>query len=189
MEIHSLYPYIAMALFLLLGLVIYERTGLRLGGVVVLPLLLVYALVDLNAVWMFGAVSAAAFAVGHVLHERTLLYGRRLFIVFLVVGLACSALAMAALGTPAAPLMLALLPGIFAFNLHREGNYTRGTSAFMLWLGLILGAVSFVSWTLDNLAGTVPALVIELRPASVTLHGGLALAAAATLEDAGGAAE
>lgn len=142
--------WIALGTFLLIGMAVYERTGHRLGGIIVLPLLLVYTLEATEALFIFAAAAAAAFAVGTIVHRGTLIYGRRILVVFLLAGMAAAAplvIASPAMGTSP---MFALLPGLFAYNVHREGDYARSTSAFMLWFAGLLT----VTIVLTALAGS-----------------------------------
>lgn len=127
-----------LALFIVLGLLVYERRGLRLGGVLVLPLLVVYALNDLSALPVFAIAAAVTFAGGEVTHHQTLFYGRRIFVVYLLLGIAATFIAGVALGVQQDSLLMAVLPGLFAFNLHREGRPLRGSALFLAWLGLFI---------------------------------------------------
>ena len=135
-----------LAAFLVFGLILYEKTGLRLGGVLVLPLLLVYALFDLNVVAVFALASAASLLIGQLIHTQALLYGRRLLYVFLIVGIGATLVAKSFIGMAIGSFIIALLPGLFAYNLHREGRYVEGTSAFMLWFGVLLTLGIVVTW-------------------------------------------
>jgi hypothetical protein len=147
-----------LAVFLLVGLFVHERTGLRLGGAIVLPLLLVYTLFDLNVLVIFAFASLLAFLIGTVVHNRTLVYGRRMFILFLVLGVLATAIARLFIPTDVGGFALAVVPGVFAFNLHREGHYLRAASTFLLWFGLLLALGSLLLWMLGG-RGDDPAAV------------------------------
>lgn len=142
--------WILLGLFLIIGLLVYERTGLRLGGVLVLPLLLVYALFDLTILLVFSMATIAALIVGHLVYTQTFLYGRRLLYVFLIIGIAFSLVAREFVVTAATGFVVALLPGLFAYNLHREGRYVEGTSAFMMWFGLLLAGGVLLTWAITQ---------------------------------------
>lgn len=142
----DLAPYLLFAAFLVVGLLAYERRGLRLGGVVVLPLLLVYALFDLQALAVFTLATVLVLLLGHWLHHRTLVYGRRLFILYLLLSVAATALVKVFIGTTFGPFTIAILPGLFAYNLHREGDYARGLTAFSLWLAGLLMVGLGILW-------------------------------------------
>jgi hypothetical protein len=135
-----------LAVFLVFGLIVHERTGLRLGGVLVLPLLLLYSLLDLTALAVFALAAIVALAVGHVLYRRTFLYGRRLLYVFLLAGIGATIVARAFIDTELGVFVLAILPGLFAYNLHREGNLLKGATAFAMGLGFLLVASVALLW-------------------------------------------
>lgn len=135
------------AVFLIVGLVVYERTGMRLGGVVVLPLLVLYALIDVTVLAVFAGASVLTLGIGNYIASRSLWYGRRIFILFLILGVISSVAVRAVWVPEVGPFALAILPGLFAYNLHREGNYFAGISNFAFWLGMCLsGATFFLAW-------------------------------------------
>jgi len=157
-----------LAAFLVLGLVLYERTGRRLGGVLVLPLLLVYAIFDIDILVVFALSAALALAVGQFIHSQALVYGRRLLYVFLLVGIVATFLARQYVDISMGGFILALLPGLFAYNLHREGRYVEGTAAFALWFGILLTVAVASLWIMAR-----PESVVQAW-ASLTERGGIA---------------
>lgn len=195
-----------LAVFLLAGLVLYERTGLRLGGVLVLPLLLVYAIIDLNVVAVFALAAGISLVVGQIIHHTTMLYGRRLLYIFLLTGIGATFLARQYVEVALAGFIIGLLPGLFAYNLHREGRFMEGASAFALWFGIFLGVAVAALWLFaqpvavgDTLASAgqqylgaaAPALGADLSAmVHDVLPGGIAVAAGfEAFRDAGGVAE
>lgn len=125
--------YLVLAAAMLSGLLVYEHFGWRLGGVLVLPLILVYGLVDARILLAFAAATLLAYLTGTLLHRTTLLYGRRLLYIYMVVGLLSAAVAIQALGVDIAGVALAVLPGVFAFNVHREGRPVQRVAQFLLF--------------------------------------------------------
>lgn len=123
--------YALLAGYVLVGLWAYERWGVRLGGVLALPLVAVYALIVPWALEIFAVAAIVAFVVGEVLHRRTLMYGRRLFAVHIVASVAASFLFTQAMDIPLNGFLLPVLPGVFAFNLHREGRPVQGAVVFV----------------------------------------------------------
>ena len=115
---------------LLIGLFVYERLGWRLGGVLVLPLVLIYALFEPKVVPAFLAGVVLTFAIGWLVQRHTLIYGRRLLYVFVVAGFVVTASLLVALRADVHGIVLAVLPGVFAFNLQREGYPTRSVAQF-----------------------------------------------------------
>lgn len=176
-------PYVLFAAFLLVGLVVYERRGYRLGGIIVLPLLLIYAVFDLQALLVFGLAAALVLAVGDWLHEHALVYGRRLFVIFLILSVAATVAAKAIIGTTLGPFTLAILPGLFAYNVHREGDYAKGIAVFSAWLSALLLVTLVLLWVtglrqppafLTPLWGsTTTAAAAVLGPVTANLSAGL----------------
>lgn len=121
--------YLLLGSFLVIGLAVYERFHLRLGGVLVVPLLALYVLLEPVALPIFLVAGAASWTAGALLHRRTLLYGRQLFIAMLLVSLVATYATMQFVGTTVAGLLLPILPGVFAYNLHREKLPLRGLAA------------------------------------------------------------
>jgi hypothetical protein len=122
--------HLVLAACLGLGLLIYERYGLRLGGVLVLPLVTAYALFDPRILLGFFLGSMATYGLGELVVRRTLIYGRRLLYVYILGGLFLTAAALHVLGVEMTGIALVVLPGIFAFNLHREGAPVRRLTTF-----------------------------------------------------------
>lgn len=153
-----------LTVFLLAGLVLHERTGLRLGGVLVLPLLLLYAVFDIAALAVFAVAAAVAFVGGELIYHRSFLYGRRLLYVFLIIGIGATILARQYIELAMGGFILALLPGLFAYNMHREGRYAASASAFMTWLGILLVASVTFLWFISQ----PEALLARMAPARDT---------------------
>lgn len=97
-----------------------SRWGLRPVGVVSLPLLALFALRSWWVLPVYLGVAAVAAVVVHVIHHRTLLYGRALLSVAGVVGVVVTLPVTVALGleTGLAVFFTGLLAGIGAYNLH-----------------------------------------------------------------------
>lgn len=167
-----------LGVFILLGLLVYERRGLRLGGVLVLPLLVSYALLDLAVLPVFGMAAAVAYGTGEAVHRRTLLYGRRVFVVFLLLGVVSMVAAEFLLGLHQGGLLMALLPGLFAFNLHREGTPARSSGLFLVWLGVfvLLGAGALLALGIETPGTRVlgPPLIAALLAIDHSFGGALA---------------
>lgn len=142
--------WVLLALFLVVGLVIHEKTGSRLGGVLVLPLILIYSLVDLSVLLVFSVGALVSFLMGQYFYSYRLVYGRRLLYAFLLSGIVATMLVYPVIKPESFGMVLAVLPGLFAYNLHREGRYLEGMSTFIIWFGVLLVAVSTVLWFLTD---------------------------------------
>lgn len=146
--------YALLAGYVLVGLWAYERWGIRLGGVLALPLVAVYALIVPWALEIFAVGAVVSFTVGEVLHRRTLVYGRRLFAVHIVASVVASFLFTQAFDVPLNGFLLPVLPGVFAFNLHREGRPVQGAVVFV---GALIGLM---------VAGLALETLLQIDPAS-----------------------
>jgi hypothetical protein len=143
-----------LGLYLVAGLIVYERTGMRLGGVLVLPLLLVYALLDLVTLLIFAVATATTYLLGNLIIGQTLAYGRRALYLYLLLGLVATFCSNLLFGSPLAGFMLALLPGLYSYNLHREGTNLKGVSAFMVAFAALLVTTIVGLWIVHT--GTIP---------------------------------
>ncbi len=120
-----------------------QRSGYRLGGVMVLPLLAVYTLREPFSPVVFAGATVAAWGALWAIREYTLNHGRRVFLVAVVVGaLASIALSVAlAWVFPArlsyfgAEVVGSVFPGIAAYNLMRVETERRRADA----VGIVVG--------------------------------------------------
>lgn len=107
------------------GIALVESTGLRMGGVIVVPLLALYTLHTVATLPLFLlSVGVAIVGVGE-LHDRTLIHGRALLLSSLVIGAVVPLLATAVfnvVGVPAVSeiaFVSTILPGLAAYNYHQ----------------------------------------------------------------------
>ena len=112
-----------------LGVVAFlsQAYGYRLGGVMVVPLIVIYTLREPLSLVIFAGGTAAAWAALWALREYTLNYGRRLFlaavgvgaIATVAVGFAVSQLLPTRLPFENAEVIASIFPGVTAYNLMR----------------------------------------------------------------------
>ena len=140
------------AVYVVAGLVAYERFGTRLGGVLVLPYLGVYALGSPSVLFLFAIATVVTFAVGEVIHRNALLYGRRMLIAYVLVSLVASLIANALVGVSLTGVFLPILPGLMAYNLHREGRALWDTTVFVAAVVVTLSVTQFAL----SLLGWIP---------------------------------
>ncbi|ELZ02160.1 hypothetical protein C480_17547 [Natrialba aegyptia DSM 13077] len=142
---------IAAALVMIVGLaigaVVTHMTGLRLGGVIVAPLLAVYSLYSFVALPMFLISGAIAYCLVGIIRARTLIYGRQLLLTSLVVGAITPITAHViisswSLGISEMAFFGAVLPGITAYNYHKLEPEDRW-SDLALSGGLVAGLIVF----------------------------------------------
>lgn len=110
---------------LLLGVVVVQSTGLRMSGVLVVPLLAVYGLYDITTLPVLLASIAVAYGALVVVERRTLLLGRELLVTSMLV----SVLATFALS---APLIFADESGLLIDEIHALGSILPGVAAYNL---------------------------------------------------------
>lgn len=152
----QLTQYTLLAGYVLIGLWAYERWGVRLGGVLALPLIAVYGLIVPWAIEIFAFAALVAFGVGEILHRRTLMYGRRLFAIHIVASVVASFAFVQVVDVPLNGFLLPVLPGVFAFNLHREGRPVQGAVVFV---GAVIGLM---------VAGLAVESLLQIDPATAS---------------------
>ena len=165
-------------------------SGVRLGGVVVVPLLAVYTLVNAWALPLFAVSVLVAYAVGALLEERTLVFGHPLVFLYALAGAVVPMVALALLSltsTPSIPfrelaLFGSILPGITAYNVRALPAGRRWLDAQMsvglFSLLLVLGALLVSPETASRFGTLTPRVlfapgadIAELRDATVSLVG------------------
>lgn len=127
-----------MILGLLAGIVVAQLRGLRLGGVVVVPLSAVYLLWDFSSAPVFLFSVLAAYVSLWIIKRRLLLFGRQLFIIAVIIGTLVPVIVFTLTSgfQPTASItttefVLTILPGVTAYNLHRLSAEKR--VADVLW--------------------------------------------------------
>lgn len=157
---------------LLAGIAAAQLRGLRLGGVIVVPLVAVYLLRSFGTFPVFVLSTIAAYVSVAYVKGRIPLYGRQLFVFSVVVGalvpvavieLLSLGLADASLGTEI-EFIGSVLPGIAAYNFHRLSPEDRtldavASLAVLLFLVVVgIGLTIFVGLT--PLAGVLAPLLL-----------------------------
>lgn len=154
---------------IILGIAIVERTGLRMGGVIVVPVLAVYSLYTFSALPLFLLSATIAYVLVGLIRQRTLIYGRQLLIASLGVGAIVpvvatitfdlwitleSAAEIAFVGT--------ILPGIAVYNYHKldEDQKMRDIA---ISLGALAGLVVL------GAALVTPPLATHLNPGATSV--------------------
>lgn len=152
-----------------LGIAIVEKTGLRMGGVIVVPVLAVYSLYTFTALPLFLLSAAIAYVLVGLIRRRTLIYGRQLLIASLGVGAIVPVLAtltfdlwtavdsvveIAFVGT--------ILPGIAVYNYHKL-DQDQKTTDIAISLGALAGLI-VLGAALVN-----PTLATRLSPGAASI--------------------
>jgi hypothetical protein len=137
---------------LLAGIAAAQLRGLRLGGIVVVPLVTVYLLWNFSTFPVFVLSTIAAYVSVQVTKTRLPLYGRQLFILALVTGSLVPILIFESLSIglgvrgfiTEVEFLGSILPGVAAYNFHRLDPEDRVLDAVMsLTTVLLLVTVGF----------------------------------------------
>ncbi|WP_440772327.1 poly-gamma-glutamate biosynthesis protein PgsC/CapC [Natronorubrum sp. DTA28] len=180
---------------ILVGMVVsegaYLRWGIRLNGIIALPLLALFTLQSVSVLPLYAAGLAVVYWLLAQIHRRTLLYGRVLLAIGLVIAVAGSVpIGIVAPVTSGLHLFFtAILVGIGAYNLHRMPPEHRSTSlalsagAFVLFVGILgllitpaetglladPGLIEFGIGAVAVTAGAIASIRLErLRPSAPT---------------------
>lgn len=157
---------------LVAGIAAAQLRGLRLGGVIVVPLVTVYLLRSFTTFPVFVLSVCASYASLYIVTNRLLLFGRSLFVIAVVVGALVPVLTFEVLtittgigaGITRIEFIGSVLPGIAAFNYYRVGAEDRildvvWSLTLVLFLTVLgIGLVIFVGLT--PLAEVAPPMLL-----------------------------
>lgn len=151
---------VVTVLGLLAGVTATQLRGLRLGGVVVVPLLAVYTLYSVRTFPVFVLSVAVAYLALSFVKRRTLVHGRPLFVIALVTGALVPVTTIGLwrlLFDPAGSLspiqfVGSILPGIAAYNYHRleparrfeDAAWSVGATLGLVWIGGLVATTVYV---------------------------------------------
>jgi len=141
-----------MILGLIAGIVAAQLQGLRLTGVIIVPLSAVYLLKNFATFPVFSLSIVGAYLSLWVIKRRLLLFGRTLFVLSVGIGTLVLLVVFELIATGFTPfggiggfeLLLSILPGIAAFNLHRlsaeqrvlDAVWSLATLLFLIVVGI-----------------------------------------------------
>lgn len=147
-----------MCLGLLVSIAVVQLWGLRMSGVMVIPLLAIYGLYSYATIPIFVLSTLAAYISLHIIKTRTLLYGRGLLLASILTGafvplltLAFAAYFYGIMFMSEAQFVGTILPGIAAYNLHQLSLERRLDDA-ILSLGVLTGLLILGTVLLEPLA-------------------------------------
>lgn len=150
---------VLIAIGLTIGAWAATTRGYRLSGVIVVSLLTIYALVDFVALPVFVLSALLAYVAIQAVQNRWLLYGRPLLLSAILVGAVLPVLAFIVLDLFLGHSLVvrdidyigSILPGIAAYNFHREEADRRLPELLAsagLLVGLVgLGVISLLLWS------------------------------------------
>ena len=133
----------------ILGYIFYELFNYRAGGVLVIPLMVIYTIEYPLMLVFILLTTLFSFLIVHLIHSKILIYGRRVLYLSLLIGVFTNLaleliLKLNVIELSWYPLVL---PGLFAYNLHREYNSKNSFPlSICLTIGLycILGMIALV---------------------------------------------
>lgn len=132
----------------LFGFVLYHKYTVRLGGVVIVPLVAIYFIEYPTTLSGIIIASALTFLTLEFVYSRYIVYGRRLLYIALVLGMIVMVAVFEAIGVLSIGWYTLLIPGLLAYNVHREYNSSadiiRSVGLTSLIFVLLLG-ISFIS--------------------------------------------
>jgi hypothetical protein len=147
---------------LLAGIAGTQVGNLRLGGVVVVPLISVYLLRSFGTFPVFVLSTAAAYVSLYLIKRRLLLYGRPLFVTSVLIGALIPVLVFEVLAVAvglseqlsAVEFFGSVLPGIAAYNYHRMDSERRVLD--MIWSLTVVLFLTVVGIGLVIVVGLTP---------------------------------
>lgn len=157
---------------LVAGIIAAQLYGLRLGGVLIVPLVAVYLLRSFGTFPVFVLSTVAAYASISYIKTRLPLYGRQLFVLSIFIGalvpVTIVELLVAGVGAETAitdvEFLGSVLPGIAAYNFHRldtEQRVLDGVVSLAVLLFLVVVGIGLTFLVgLSPLAGTLPPLLL-----------------------------
>ncbi len=141
------------------GFFLYELTRYRVGGVVAIPIMVIYTMDNPVMLPIFGFAIVICLLAGHIIEEQTLLYGRRLLYLNLAISITTTSLiffyASSILNIDLTALTVGtIFPGIVAFNISRESYDLENTlkmiimmlANFLVVLSFALALTLIVGW-------------------------------------------
>jgi hypothetical protein len=134
-----------LGLGLLLSEGVRKRWGLRIGGIIVLPLLVLFAFRDATLLWVYLLLAVGVYLSLQAFNWLTLVYARVLLSMGVIVGLLAvlTVVATTPLSNGLLPLLTGILGGVTAYNLHCTARPERRPSVVVAAGGFVaLAAVA-----------------------------------------------
>lgn len=178
-----------MSIGLLVSVAVVQWWGLRLSGVMVVPLLAIYGLYNYATIPVFILSTIAAYISLHFVKQRTLLYGRGLLLAGILIGALVPLLTLVVVAYVYGVLFITeiefvgtILPGIAAYNFHQLSLERRLDDA-ILSLGVLTGLLILGTVLLEPLAGLRTG--VDLPPILLSEESDVAAAQGLAVDDPG----
>jgi hypothetical protein len=128
-----------------LGFYLYEVKRYKVGGVIAIPVLVIYSMQDLIVLPIFVVATALCIVFAGFVAEKTLLYGRRLLYTYLAISIVATSLITYAVSTVmglslSELVIFTIFPGIIAYNISKESYdvNSAGESVFLVAVNFAL---------------------------------------------------
>lgn len=136
----------------LFGFFMYEFTRYRAGGVIAIPILVLYGLEAPLTLPIFIYSICMCLLIGYIITEKTLIYGRRLLYLYLTVSILVTSFVfyfvLYYLDINLLSITIgAIFPGLIAYNITREAySFKSGvkTVLMMIWHFIIVALFGIV---------------------------------------------
>jgi hypothetical protein len=133
-----------------LGFYLYEVKRYKVGGVIAIPVLVIYTLQDPRVLPIFVAATVICLVCASFIAEKTLLYGRRLLYCYLAVSiLATGGIALLVSAYTALSMnemvIFTIFPGIIAYNISKESYDINSGAESIFLVGLNFAIVYAVA--------------------------------------------
>ncbi len=121
--------YLILFIGFALGYLFYEVFKIKAGGVLAIPLLIIYTISNVRLFFLTLFIAAIIFFILEMIFKKTAIYGRRLLYIGFGLSIILTSAAIVLLKAPKAVVFLTLIPGLIAYNFHKEKNSPAG----LLW--------------------------------------------------------
>ncbi len=130
------------------GFYLYEMKRFKVGGVIAIPILVIYMLQDMIILPIFIVSAIACLVIARLIAEKTLLYGRRLLYCFLAISIVATSTIIAVTQHLFDPLVqemvvFTIFPGIIAYNISKE-SYDLNSAAESVFLVIVYFMVVYL---------------------------------------------
>lgn len=116
--------FVILLIGFVLGYIIYELFKVRAGGVIAIPLLVLYTLHNIYFFFAILLTSLAVFLILEFIFKKTAIYGRRLLYVSFILSIVVTTLVMILMGETSSA-FVTIIPGLIGYNFHRENNSSQ----------------------------------------------------------------
>ena len=132
----------------IIGFYLYEVKRFKVGGVIAIPILVIYSLQDMVILPIFVISAIACLVIARIIAEKTLLYGRRLLYCFLAISIIGTSIIIAVTSHLIDPLVqemvvFTIFPGIIAYNISKE-SYDLNSAAESVFLVIVYFMVVYL---------------------------------------------